>query len=65
MISWDSLVELLDVTLDSKRKRHIVGGMLLSISFLFGGFAVTVMTLSEEDRKKKLPVDKEEEEIEG
>lgn len=44
----DSLVEMLDLTLDSKRKKHIVGGILLSISFLFGGLAITTMTISED-----------------
>lgn len=54
----DSLVEMLDLTLDSKRKKHIVGGILLSISFLFGGLAITTMTISED---KKDPEPKKEE----
>ncbi len=50
----EDIVSILDFTLDTKRKRHIVGGILLSISFLFGGLALTAMTLgssSEEDKK--------------
>lgn len=39
----------IDELLDTKRKRHIVGGILLSISFLFGGLAVTVFTIRNEN----------------
>ena len=35
--------------LDTKRKRHITGGILLSVSFLFGGLAITVMTIKNEE----------------
>lgn len=44
-----NIVSVLDFTLDTKRKRHIVGGILLSISMLFGGLALTAMTLKTED----------------
>lgn len=48
--SLDSLVSILDFTLNSRRKRHIVGGTLMSISLLFGGLSLTIMTIkSEED----------------
>lgn len=54
MDNLESVVTVLDFTLDSTRKRHIVGGILLSISFLFGGLALTTMTLGkEEDRRNK------------
>ena len=39
----------LDALLDTKRKRHIVGGMLLSASALFAGLAATVLTIRESD----------------
>jgi hypothetical protein len=42
----ENIVTLLDLTLDTKRKRHIVGGILLSISLLFGGLALTTMTMN-------------------
>lgn len=45
-------VELIDYTLASKTKRHIVGGTLLSLSLMFGGLAITVMTIKTETRKK-------------
>lgn len=46
-----SFIGVLDKSLDSKRKRHIVGGVLLSISLLFGGLAFTAMSLKEEKDK--------------
>jgi len=39
----------IDNALDTKRKRHIAGGVLLSASLLFGGLAVTVFTIKNED----------------
>jgi hypothetical protein len=45
----EDLVEMLDSALNTKAKRHITGGVLLSISLLFGGLAVTIMTLKSED----------------
>ena len=46
------LLEMLDETLNTKRKRHIVGGILLSVSLFFGGLAVTIVTIDKEERKK-------------
>ena len=40
---------MLDHALNTKAKRHIAGGVLMSISLLFGGLAVTIMTLKMED----------------
>lgn len=40
---------MLDYSLNSKRKRHIAGGILMSVSLLFGGLAVTIMTIKTED----------------
>ena len=47
-VSLSDMVVILDAMLDSKTKRHIVGGILLSVSFLFGGLALTAMTIKEE-----------------
>lgn len=44
----DGFIFSLDNMLDTKRKRHIVGGILLSASALFGGLAVTVFTIKNE-----------------
>lgn len=40
---------MLDDVLGTKRKRHIAGGILISVSLLFGGIALTVITLKPED----------------
>lgn len=39
----------LDEVLDTRKKRHVVGGILLSVSALFGGLAFTVMTIKMEE----------------
>lgn len=44
----DAFILSLDNMLDTKRKRHIVGGILLSASALFGGLALTVFTIKNE-----------------
>lgn len=43
------LIDMLDMALETKGKRHIVGGVLVSLSLLFGGLAFTVMTLKPEE----------------
>ena len=45
------VVSMLDRTLNTKKKRHIAGGILMSISLLFGGLAVTVITLKHESKE--------------
>lgn len=49
------IVAMLEKTLGTKSKRHILGGALVSVSLLFSGLALTVMTLKteniEEDEK--------------
>lgn len=45
----ESLISILDGMLDTKRKRHIAGGILISISLLFGGLAFTIMTIKNEE----------------
>ena len=40
---------VLDNILNSKRKRHIAGGILLSVSLLFGGLAFTALSIGTED----------------
>ena len=49
MDGFEGLISLLDYTMNTNRKRHITGGILLSISLLFGGLALTVMTLKMEE----------------
>lgn len=45
------IVETFDGILDTKRKRHIIGGVLMSVSLFFGGLAITIITINKEDRK--------------
>ena len=47
----ENVISVLDYVLDTKRKRHIMGGILLSVSFLFGGLAITVMTIRNEEEE--------------
>ena len=46
---FGNFIYMLDELLDSRRKRHIAGGILLSASMLFGGLALTVMTIKSDD----------------
>lgn len=48
----ESIISALDVILDSARKRHITGGILLSTSALFSGLAITVMTIKNDEANK-------------
>lgn len=49
MYRLEEILSILDDSLDTKKKRHIAGGVLMSISLLFGGLAFTIMTLKTED----------------
>ncbi len=49
MEGFENLIAMLDYALDTKRKRHITGGILLSASLLFGGLALTVITIKNEE----------------
>ena len=45
----EAVLSMLDHALNTKKKRHLAGGVLMSISLLFGGLAVTVITLKTEE----------------
>ena len=45
----EDFLSILDYTLNTKKKKHVVGGILMSVSLLFGGLAVTVISLKMED----------------
>ena len=45
-----NFISMLDYVLDTKRKRHITGGLLLSGALLFGGLAMTVMSIRDDGR---------------
>lgn len=46
------IVVMLERTLGTRTKRHILGGALVSVSLLFGGLALTVMTLKTDEPKE-------------
>lgn len=48
----DNIVAMIDYMLNTKHKRHIVGGILISMSALFGGLAITAMTIKQEDEEE-------------
>ena len=45
----EEISSVLEESLNTRKKRHIAGGILMSISMLFGGLAVTIITLKMED----------------
>lgn len=51
MYRLEELVNMMDHALDTRRKRHIAGGVLMSISLLFGGLAVTILTIKHEEKE--------------
>ena len=51
MDALEGIIFALDGMLDTKRKRHIAGGILLSASLLFGGLALTIMTIRNEENE--------------
>ena len=46
------MIYTLDGLLDTTRKRHILGGILISISLLFGGMAMTIVTIKDDTTDK-------------
>lgn len=46
----EEVLTMLEYSLNTNRKRHLAGGVLMSISLLFGGLAITVMTLKTEEK---------------
>ena len=49
----EAIIAMLDYSLDTKKKRHIAGGILLSVSLLFSCLTFTVMTLRMEDEDER------------
>lgn len=45
------IVAMLERTLGTRSRRHIMGGALVSVSLLFGGLALTVMTLKTDEQE--------------
>ena len=45
----EGILSMLDFSLNTRRKRHLAGGILMSVSLLFGGIAITIMTVKTEE----------------
>lgn len=48
----EEVIELIDTILDTKKKRHIVGGVLISVSIMFCGLAITTLTIKMEENNE-------------
>lgn len=44
----NNTVDAIEIMLDTPRKRHIVGGVLISLAFMLGGLAITALTIKED-----------------
>lgn len=51
MEKLNHIVAMLEKTLGTRTKRHILGGALISVSLLFSGLALTVMTLKIDEKE--------------
>lgn len=52
MDKFTNIIFILDDVLSENRRKHILGGVLLSVSMFFGGIAFTVMTIRNEEDEK-------------
>ena len=50
----EATLSILEYSLNTRKRRHIAGGILMSVSLLFGGLAVTVITLKIEEANNEL-----------
>lgn len=49
----EGVVASLEYLLSNKKKRHIMGGILMSASLLFAGLAFTVITLKTDNKEEQ------------
>ena len=49
----EGIIVALDYLLNNKRKRHLMGGILMSASLLFAGLAFTIITLKQEEKENE------------
>lgn len=57
MHKLEAIVSMLDRSFGTKRKRHIAGGILASMSLLCGALAVTILTLKTEDANEQICIE--------
>ena len=48
----EGILSVLDYALNTKKKRHIAGGILMSVSLLFGGLAMTILTVKIDEEEE-------------
>lgn len=46
-----AFISMIDRSLNTRNKRHIAGGILISVSMLFTGLAITVFTIKNENEE--------------
>lgn len=46
------MIERADAMLDTERKRHIAGGILISASLLCSGLAITALTIRNDEEEE-------------
>ena len=46
---FNDISSMIGTSMSTKRKRHMAGGILLSVSLLCVGLAITVLTIKNED----------------
>ena len=47
------ILSMIDHSLNTKKRRHIAGGILMSISLLFCGLAVTVLSVKTDSNEEQ------------
>lgn len=47
----ERVMSTLSYVMGDNRKRHILGGIMISVSLLFGGLALTVVTIKNEEQE--------------
>ena len=57
MYQLGEVLSIVDHLLNTKRKRYITGGVLLSISLLFGGLAFTIISMKMEDNDDDIGIE--------
>ena len=60
MDRFDYIVTMLEKVLGTRSKRHILGGTLISVSLLFSGLALTVITLKFDEKENMEEYEKQD-----
>lgn len=52
MEDLNEVMETLEYTMSNKTRRHLIGGILMSLSLFFGGLAITAVTIKEDEENE-------------